>query len=85
VHDDVFNDVSYSGVVVRGDILVLERRCWGDNEKLEIVLSANVGGATVTQVAQRHDLTRQQIYSLPHLPPFLRNIAEVRSGRLKST
>lgn len=65
------------GVVVRGDILGLERRRWGDNQKLEIVLSANVGGATVTQVAQRHDVTRQQIYSLRRLQPFLQNIAEV--------
>jgi hypothetical protein len=69
---------------VRGDILGLERR-WGEDKKLEIFLSASVGGATVTQVAQRHDVTRQQIYSLPRLQPFLRNIAEVRSGRLKSS
>src|SRR3989338_8224942 len=52
---------------MRGDILGLERRRrWGDEEKLEIVLSVGVGGATVTQVAQRHDVTRQQIYAWRH-------------------
>ena len=52
---------------MRGDILGLERRRrWCDEEKLEIVLSVGVGGATVTQVAQRHDVTRQQIYARRH-------------------
>lgn len=52
---------------MRGDILGLERRRrWCDEEKLEIVLSVGVGGATVTQVAQRHDVTRQQIYAWRH-------------------
>ena len=52
---------------MRGDILGLERRRrWRDEEKLEIVLSVGVGGATVTQVAQRHDVTRQQIYAWRH-------------------
>jgi transposase len=67
VHSDVVNDVSYAGLLMRGDILGLERRRrWGDEEKLEIVLSVGVGGATVTQVAQRHDVTRQQIYAWRH-------------------
>jgi transposase len=67
VHSDVVNDVSYAGLVMRGDILGLERRRrWCDEEKLEIVLSVGVGGATVTQVAQRHDVTRQQIYAWRH-------------------
>jgi transposase len=67
VHSDVVNDVSYAGLVMRGDILGLERRRrWCDGEKLEIVLSVGVGGATVTQVAQRHDVTRQQIYAWRH-------------------
>ena len=49
---------------MRGDILGLERRRrWCDEEKLEIVLSVGEGGATVTQVAQRHEVTRQQIYA----------------------
>ena len=52
---------------MRGDILGLERRRrWCDEEKLEIILSVGVGGATVTQVAQRHDVTRQQIYAWRH-------------------
>jgi len=67
VHSDVVNDVSYAGLVMRGDILGLERRRrWCDDEKLEIVVSVGVGGATVTQVAQRHDVTRQQIYAWRH-------------------
>jgi transposase len=67
VHNDVVNDVFYAGLVMRGDILGLERRRrWGDEEKLEIVLSVGVGGATVTQIAQRHDVTRQQIYAWRH-------------------
>ena len=67
MHNDVVNDVSYAGFVMRGDILGLERRRrWCDEEKLEIVLSVGVAGATVTQVAQRHDVTRQQIYAWRH-------------------
>jgi len=64
VHNDVFNDVSYAGILMRGEILGLERRRrWTDEEKLAIVLSVGVGGATVTQIAQRHEITRQQIYA----------------------
>lgn len=49
---------------MRRDILGLERRRrWCDEAKLEIVLSLGVGGATVTQVAHRHELMRQQIYA----------------------
>jgi len=67
VHNDVVKDVSYAGLLMRGDILGLERRRrWGDEEKLEIVLSVGVAGATVTQVAQRHEVTRQQIYAWRH-------------------
>lgn len=52
---------------MRGDILGLERRRrWCDEGKLEIVLSVGVGGATVTQVAQRHEVARQQIYAWRH-------------------
>ena len=47
-----------------GDILGPERRRrWRDEEKLGIVLSIGVGGATVTHVAQRHEVTRQQLYA----------------------
>lgn len=38
------------------------RRRWCDQKKLEIVTSVGVDGATVTDVAQQHDVTRQQIY-----------------------
>ena len=52
---------------MRGDILGLERRRrWSDEEKLGIVLSVGVAGATVTQVAQRPEVTRQQLYAWRH-------------------
>lgn len=52
---------------MRGEILGLERRRrWSAEEKLSIVLSVGVDGATVTQVAQRHEITRQQIYAWRH-------------------
>ena len=52
---------------MRGEILGIERRRrWDDDEKLAIVSAVGVGGATVTQVAQRHDVTRQQIYAWRH-------------------
>ena len=52
---------------MRGDILGLERRRrWDDEQKLSIVLSVGVDGATVTQVAQRHEIKRQQIYAWRH-------------------
>lgn len=52
---------------MRGEILGLERRrFWRDEDKLEIVMSVGTDGATVTQVAQRHEVTRQQIYAWRH-------------------
>lgn len=52
---------------MRAEILGFERRRrWSDGEKLTIVNSVGVGGATVTQVADRHDLRRQQIYAWRH-------------------
>jgi transposase len=49
---------------VRGDVLGRERRRrWHDEEKLAVILEVGVDGATVTSVAQRHELTRQQIYT----------------------
>lgn len=63
----VVNDVSYVGSSMRGEILGMERRrFWRDEDKLEIIMSVGVGGATVTQVAQRHEVTRQQIYAWRH-------------------
>jgi transposase len=52
---------------MRGEILGVERRrFWHDDDKLEIVMSVGVGGASVTQVAQRHEIRRQQIYAWRH-------------------
>ncbi len=50
-----------------GDVLGRERRRrWRDEEKLAIVLAVGIDGATVTSVAQRHEVTRQQIYTWRH-------------------
>ena len=52
---------------MRGEILGFERRrLWSDEEKLGIVMSVGPNKTTVTQVAQRHDVTRQQIYAWRH-------------------
>jgi transposase len=49
---------------MRGEILGVERRRrWSDDQKLSIVASVGVNRATVAQVAQRHEVTRSQIYS----------------------
>jgi len=49
---------------MRVEILGEERRRrWGDEKKLDIVMSVGIDGATVTEVAQRHAVTRQQIYT----------------------
>jgi transposase len=49
---------------MRIEILGRERRRrWRDDEKLAIVMSVGVAGATITEVAHRHDVTRQQIYT----------------------
>ena len=41
---------------------VERRRFWPDEMKLSILREIGVGGATVTDVARRHDVTRQHIY-----------------------
>ena len=52
---------------MRGEILGLERgRFWHDDDKLEIIMSVGVGGASVAQVAQRHEIRRQQIHAWRH-------------------
>ncbi|WP_374765246.1 IS66-like element accessory protein TnpA [Yunchengibacter salinarum] len=52
---------------MRGEVLGIERRRrWCDDDKLAIVSSVGVDGATVTQVARRHDVSRQQIYAWRH-------------------
>lgn len=46
-----------------GEVLGVERRRrWSEDEKLAILSEVGIGGATVTQVAQRHEITRSQIY-----------------------
>ena len=48
---------------MRGSILGVERRRrWSEEAKLAVVRSVGIDGATVTQVADRHEVTRQQIY-----------------------
>ena len=53
---------------MRGDVLgaVDRRRRWTDAEKFAVVCEVGRHGASVTQVAQRHDLRRQQIYAWRH-------------------
>ena len=52
---------------MRGEVLGVERRRrWNDEVKLAIVSAVGIDGATVTQVAQRHEVTRQQIYAWRH-------------------
>lgn len=52
---------------MRGEVLGVERRRrWSDEDKLSIISSVGIEGATVTQVAYRCDVTRQQIYRWRH-------------------
>ena len=52
---------------MRGEVLGVERRRrWDDEAKLAIVSAVGGDGATVTKVAQRHEVTRQQIYAWRH-------------------
>ena len=41
---------------------VERRRCWSADQKFSILSEVGVGGATVADIARRHDLTRQHIY-----------------------
>ena len=41
---------------------VERRRFWSDEQKLSILGEVGVGGATVTDIARRHDVSRQHIY-----------------------
>jgi transposase len=53
--------------VMRGEVLGFERRRrWSDDDKISIVSSVGIDGSTVTQVAHRCDVTRQQIYRWRH-------------------
>ncbi len=52
---------------MRSEVLGVERRRrWSDEDKLSIVSSVGIDGSTVTQVACRCDVTRQQIYRWRH-------------------
>ncbi|MCB4863262.1 transposase [Sphingobium sp. PNB] len=52
---------------MRAEILGRERRRrWTDEQKLEIIGAVGVNGATLADVARRHDVTRQQIYTWRH-------------------
>jgi transposase len=67
VNSDVVSDVSYVECVMRGEVLGVERRRrWSDEDKLSILSSVGIDGATVTQVAYHCDVTRQQIYRWRH-------------------
>jgi transposase len=49
---------------MRQEILIgaERRRRWSDDQKLAILHEVGVDGATVADVARRHELTRQHIY-----------------------
>ena len=41
---------------------VERRRRWSDEQKLSVLSEVGIGGASVAEVARRHDVTRQHIY-----------------------
>ncbi|MDF3626257.1 IS66-like element accessory protein TnpA [Brytella acorum] len=49
---------------MRQEILigVERRRRWSDKQKMRVLSEVGVDGATVSDVARRHDLTRQHLY-----------------------
>lgn len=52
---------------MRAEILGQERRRrWTDQQRLEIIGSVGINGATLAEVARRYDVTRQQIYTWRH-------------------
>lgn len=56
-------DVSWRSAVMRSEVPGVERRRrWSDEEKLSIVASVGTNGASVTDIAFRHEITRSQIY-----------------------
>ena len=68
---------------MRGSILGVERRRrWSKEAKLAVLRSVGVDAATVTQVAERHEITRQQIYGwrrvTAHVGGFRRRWERVR-------
>ncbi|WP_367177061.1 transposase, partial [Donghicola sp.] len=53
-----------AGLKMRQEVIigVERRRRWRDEEKLAILDEVGVNGATVSDVARAHDITRQHIY-----------------------
>ena len=50
---------------MRGEVLdgVERRRRWSDEEKLRILMEVGLRGATLTDVARRHSVSRSQLYA----------------------
>jgi transposase len=50
---------------MRGEVLdgVERRRRWSDEEKLRILMEVGLRGATLTDVARRHSVSRSQLYT----------------------
>ncbi|HEV8035788.1 hypothetical protein [Yoonia sp.] len=46
---------------MRGLTCVVKALAWSDEDKREIVMSVGIAAAPVTQMAQRHESTLQQI------------------------
>lgn len=44
---------------------VERRRRWSDEQKLRVLSEIGIDGASVAEVARRHDSTRQHIYQWP--------------------
>ncbi len=60
---------------MRQEVLGVERRRrWSVERKLEILSEVGMDGATVSDVARRHDITRQHIYQ------WRRNLRRRRMG-----
>lgn len=50
---------------MRGEVLdgVERRRRWSDEEKVRILMEVGLRGATLTDVARRHSVSRSQLYT----------------------
>lgn len=49
---------------MRGEVLdgVERRRRWSDEQKLRLLMEVGLRGATLTDVARRHSVSRSQLY-----------------------